>query len=135
MNKFTRMTGNKCLLDTSIIIHSFRKNNSVAERLDAIEEIFVPIEVIGELYFGAYRSMDVQKHVRQIQAFLSNCSILPADANTADVYGKIKAALMKQGRPIPENDLWIAALACQYSIPLLTTDHHFAEIEGVQLMQ
>lgn len=63
------MTGNKCLLDTSIIIHSFKSVNVIGERLDNIVEIYVPLIVVGELYYGAYKSGSVEKHIGRIEAF------------------------------------------------------------------
>jgi tRNA(fMet)-specific endonuclease VapC len=129
------MTGNKCLLDTSVIIHTFRKNNTIAEQLDKISEIFIPATVVGELYFGAYKSADPPRHIIQTQSFLLSCKILPTDSGTAEIYGKIKAALSKKGKPIPENDIWIAAIATQYDLPLFTSDNHFAEIEGLALFK
>lgn len=128
------MTGNKCLLDTSIVIHSFKSNNSVTDRLDTMEEIYVPVTVIGELYYGAYRSSNSQKHINQVQSFLVNCKILLPDPRTGEVYGQIKAVLMSKGKPLPENDIWIAAMALEYQLPLFTTDKHFTEIEGLSLI-
>lgn len=63
------MTGNKCLVDTSIIIHGFRRNNEVSEKLDAMEQIYVSVTVIGELYYGAYKSDNTAKHLKQMQSF------------------------------------------------------------------
>jgi len=128
------MTGNKCLLDTSIIVHTFRSNNEVSDKLDTLEEIYVSVTVIGELYYGAYKSDNVAKHLKQMQSFLNNCTILQTDITTADIYGNIKAALAKKGKPIPENDIWIGAAALQYNLPLYTTDAHFNEIDGISLL-
>jgi len=127
------MTGNKCLLDTSIIIHSFKKKNDVGEKLDSIEEIYVPVIVVGELHYGIYKSADPYRHLAQVKSFLSNCRILSADFDTADIYGNIKATLTKKGKPIPENDIWIAAFAQQYNLPLYTKDKHFSEILTIAL--
>ena len=129
------MTGNKCLLDTSVIIHAFKNDNAVTERLDTFGEIYVPVEVEGELCYGAYKSANPEKHMTQIQSFLLNCKILSPDRITADIYGSIKAGLMKKGKPIPENDIWIAALARQYDLDLFTTDKHFAEIDNIILLK
>lgn len=125
------MTGSKCLLDTSVIINAFRENNAVSAQLDAVGEIYVPLIVIGELFYGAYKSADPDKHITRMQHFLNNCISLHPDAMTADFYGTTKAALMKKGKPIPENDIWIAAMARQYNLPLFTTDKHFSEVEGI----
>ncbi len=127
------MTGSSCLLDTSVIIHAFRKDNTIAERLDRLEEVFVPVIVIGELYFGSYKSSDSEQNIRRINRFLQNCIPLAADSDTALYYGKIKAALHQKGKPIPENDIWIAATAQQYGLPLFTTDKHFIEVESIAL--
>ena len=127
------MTGSKCLLDTSVIIHTFRENNVVSAQLDAVTEVYVPLTVIGELFYGSYKSADPVKHIARMQYFLDNCIALHPDGMTADIYGSIKAALMKKGKPIPENDIWIAAMAQQYNLPLFTTDKHFAEVESIAL--
>jgi len=124
------MTGNKCLLDTSIVIHAF-KDNKIADQLDNFSEIFVSSIAVGELYYGAYRSSNPEKHLDQIKQFLQNCTMLNVDAITASLYGSIKAKLKDKGRPIPENDIWIAAISIQFSLPLFTTDKHFKEVDGI----
>ncbi len=54
------------------------------------------------------------------------------DAQTARRYGQVKDSLRQKGRPLPENDLWIAALAEQHSLVLVSRDAHFAEVEGLE---
>ena len=122
------------MLDTSVIIHAFKSKNNVAEKLDAIQDVYVSLTVVGELYYGAYKSADELKHIARIQSFLQNCKLLLPEIATAHSYGKVKAALMKKGKPIPENDIWIAAIAIQHDLPLYTTDTHFAEVEGLELV-
>ncbi len=101
------MTGNKSILDTSIVIHSFKSKNNVAEKLDLIEEIFIPVFVLGELMYGAHKSSSPAKHFIQINAFPQNCTLLAADTASAGFYGSIKALLEKKGKPLPENDIWL----------------------------
>lgn len=127
------MTGNSCILDTSIVIDLFRGNAIIASRLDSVENICVPSTVAGELFYGAYKSANLTKHLMQIRFFLNNSKLLITDNITAEVYGKIKVALMQKGKPIPENDIWIAALSMQHELPLFSTDNHFAEIDGLNL--
>lgn len=122
------------MLDTSIILHVFKQNKAIPARLDTFAEIFVSPFVIGELKYGAYLSGDIIRHNKQIDDFLVNCKIISVDADTATVYGRIRADLKKQGRPIPENDIWIAASATQLNLPLFTTDKHFERIEGLVLL-
>ena len=125
------MTGSKCLLDTSIIVSSFRNDHLIIAQLYTFSEIFIPSIAVGELYYGAYRSANIQKHLDQLHRFLTDYTVLTPDVFTADVYGNIKAALKNKGKPIPENDMWIAAIAIQFKLPLFTTDKHFKEIDSL----
>ncbi len=61
-------------------------------------------------------------------------TILDVGANTADYYGMIKAQLAEAGTPIPENDIWIAALAREYSLPVVTRDRHFSMVAALTVL-
>src|SRR6478672_10875159 len=107
------MTGSKCLLDTSVIIQAFRKDNTIVHRLDECAVVLVPVIVKGELLYGALKSSNPRRNIEQILLFLESCIIAVLDKQTAMHYGKIKAELQQKGKPIPENDIWIAAIAQQ----------------------
>ncbi|HWL95174.1 MAG TPA: PIN domain-containing protein [Phycisphaerae bacterium] len=64
---------------------------------------------------------------------MNESSILPCDHLTARHYGEIKTKLWNAGKPIPDNDIWIAALAMQYDVPISTRDRHFQYIEGLRV--
>jgi tRNA(fMet)-specific endonuclease VapC len=128
------MTGNKLLLDTNIIIELFKGDLQIPALLDKQENVYVPAIVLGELYLGAYRSANVQKKLLEIKNFLPRCIVLDTDNTTAENYGIIKTALLNKGKPIPENDIWIAATALQYQLPLYTNDGHFKEVEGISVV-
>ncbi|MES2809978.1 MAG: type II toxin-antitoxin system VapC family toxin [Bacteroidota bacterium] len=119
------MTGNKCFLDTSVIIHVFKDNKTIVKALKTFDEVYISSIAVGELYFGAYASTNLTKHLKQVHVFLADCTIVPLGLNTSVVYGKLKAELKKAGTPIPENDIWIAAMALENELPLFTTDNHF----------
>lgn len=124
--KLMKMAGSsECFLDTNVIIEVFRNNNSVDESLKKIQGLFISSIVVGELHYGAYASADPQRKLQQLSAFLANCTIISCDDTTAMFYGQLKFKLRKQGTPIPENDIWIAALAQQHDLPLYTFDNHF----------
>jgi tRNA(fMet)-specific endonuclease VapC len=127
------MIGNKLLLDTNIVIELFRGNAVVIAMLDKQEKVYLPTAALGELYLGAYRSANVPKKLQEIQSFLESCIVLYTDATTSDKYAIIKTALLNKGKPIPENDIWIAATALHYEIPLYTFDGHFEEVEEITL--
>jgi tRNA(fMet)-specific endonuclease VapC len=128
------MTGNSILLDTSIIIEFFKGDLSIKKYLADNSPVNIPFAVLGELYFGAYRSSNPEKHLKQINAFLKICNILAADNETANNYAAIKARLIEKGKPIPENDIWIAAVAKTHSLPLVTKDKHFKEIDDLNIV-
>lgn len=127
------MTGNNILLDTNIVIELFKGNPAITAFLETQQTVDIPFAVLGELYLGAYRSSNPKKHIKQIEAFLENCNVLIADNETANHYALIKTALLKKGKPIPENDIWIAAVSKQFDLKLHTQDKHFKEIDGLNL--
>ena len=127
------MTGNKFLLDTNIVSAWLKGESSIADKIDKAKEIHIPVIVIGELYYGALFSTQIERNTFDIKNITSRYSILAVDEETALLYGAIKAALRKKGKPIPENDIWIAAVARQYDLNLATRDKHFNEIEGLKI--
>lgn len=127
------MTGNKFLLDTNIIAAWFNGEISIANKIDKAKEVHIPVIVVGELYYGAAFSIQVEKNIKNIQNLTNRYDVLHLDIETTKCYGDIKAALRKRGKPIPENDIWIAAIAQRYQLTLVTRDKHFKEIETISL--
>ena len=123
----------RCLLDTNIIIALFAEEVSVKTRLTQAAEVFVSSVAIGELCFGARKSWRVQENLARIDEFAANNVVLGCDIETAQRYGEIKNALQRKGRPIPENDMWIAAIALQHDLVLITRDAHFKEVDGLKV--
>ena len=128
------MTPNSVLLDSSVVICHFRDANAVADKLAAYEDPYLPIPALAELSYGAYRSDRPQQHLSQITRFIAAASILTPDQDTSQHYGQIAAHLARKGTPIPQNDIWMAALAIQCRLPLATTDQHFQQVEGLTLL-
>lgn len=122
------------LLDTNIVIGLFNKDYKIIEVLRRIENVFIPAIVIGELLYGAYNSNRKEENVSKIKLFIENIPILYCDEDTADEYGKIKSKLKRKGKPIPENDIWIAAIASQYNLTLITNDYHFKEVDNISIL-
>ena len=123
----------KFLLDTNIVIALFAEDPSVQEHMERAEEIFVPCIVLGELYFGVRKSGRVQQNLRRINEFAFSSAVLACDLDTAREYGEIKGALQAKGRLIPENDIWIAAIAWQHDLTLVTRDEHFKEVKHLKV--
>ena len=131
-----QMNGNSVLLDTNIVISHFRGfNENIQRHLEAEGKIFIPLTVFGELMAGAYRSKNKEKSVDQIHIFLKIAALLIPDEITAIHYGEIYAEMADKGTPIPQNDLWIAALAREHQIPLVTRDQHFDRIRDMKILK
>lgn len=119
------------LLDTNIAIALINREHSVHARLSVSLSTFVPAVVIGELYFGAYKSQRVNENLQSLRDFADSTIVLSCDDATARFYGEIKNQLRLKGKPIPENDIWIAAIAIQHDLTLVSRDAHFQEIDGL----
>lgn len=132
-----KVSGSEYLLDTNIIVDFFKGDSNVIEQL-SVREIFVPSIVVGELYFGAYASSFVNnqaKRLSEIAYFVEKYTVLKISRDTSDHYGRIKAQLKAMGTPIPENDIWIAALAKEHNLEVVTRDQHFAQIPDLQILE
>jgi len=123
----------KHLLDTNIVIALFANDSAVKENLAKADEVFVSSIAVGELCFGARKSARVEENLKRIDVFIGDSVVLGCDTETARRYGEIKNALRVKGHPIPENDIWIAAIALQHDLTLTTRDAHFGEIEGLRI--
>jgi tRNA(fMet)-specific endonuclease VapC len=119
------------VLDTNVVISLLGNDPAVKGRLETSERVGIPAIVIGELYYGACRSGQVQANCEKIKQLTRESSVLDCDAGTALHYGEIKEKLRAKGHPIPENDIWIAATALRYGWTLVTRDSHFREVEGL----
>jgi tRNA(fMet)-specific endonuclease VapC len=121
------------LLDTNIVIAFFAGDNNVGSLFAAADRITIPSIVLGELYFGAEKSEQVQQNVTRAENFARQTGVLACDAGTARWYGIVTNRLKLKGRPIPDNDIWIAAVALQYDQVLVTRDAHFREVQDLKL--
>jgi len=119
------------LLDTNIIISLFADDSEVKRRLEKAEEVFVPSVAMGELYYGARKSAHLEFNLERLDEFVFRNEVLGCDVETAECYGLIKSQLWGKGSPIPENDIWIAAIAQQYELAMATRDAHFMEVAGL----
>ncbi|MBE9080209.1 PIN domain-containing protein [Romeria aff. gracilis LEGE 07310] len=86
---------------------------------------------------GSYRRTvlwrkKIRKRTARIEEFISDNRVVNCDTDTARQYGEVKNRLRAKGRPLPENDIWIAALALQYGTTLVTRDAHFQQVAGLR---
>jgi tRNA(fMet)-specific endonuclease VapC len=122
------------LLDTNIVIALFAREAAVLEQLSNAEATLIPSIAVGELYYGARKSARWEANLARLDALVSTVPILPCDTLTARRYGQIKDQLRRQGQPIPENDIWIAALALEHALTLVTRDAHLSQVMGLSVV-
>lgn len=122
----------RLLLDTNIVIDLIEGRESVRRLVQSSQEVFIPVIALGELYYGAFRSRRVGENLKKLEELAAERSIIFCNADTARHYGAIKGKLRTIGNPIPDNDVWIAAVALQHSLTIVTRDHHFQVIDGLQ---
>ncbi len=108
------------LVDTNVVVAYFRGEKALAPRFLEAATLYLPWVVLGELHYGASRSQRREAQIERIRDFLRTAVLLLPDQATAEHYGQLKAELAQVGKPIPDNDLWIAALARQHDLPLAT---------------
>ena len=121
------------ILDSNIVIEIFRNDAETIERVRQLKTIYIPVIVLGELYYGANKSNQTPKRTVEIEQLKRRVSLLDVTEKTAENYGEIKDKLRQKGKPIPENDIWIAAIAKESGLPILTRDKHFQAVEGIQI--
>jgi tRNA(fMet)-specific endonuclease VapC len=123
----------RILLDTSAYSALLRGDERVRDALRQADEIRVNPVVLGELLAGFLRGGKRQKNEAELRRFLASprVQVVGIDAQTAERYALVLASLRRRGKPIPSNDLWIAASAAQHGLRLLTLDAHFLEVEQI----
>ena len=123
------------LLDTNVIIEHLRRRTDLTAALNSVSTILVPWVVAGELYYGACRALRSREQHALIEEFLRSAVLIVPTRHTSEKYGRIKADLAANGRLIPDNDVWIAAIAIEYGLPLATRDAHFDAVRGLNLLR
>ncbi len=123
------------LLDSSVVIPHLRGQLDLAAQVAPSEPLFLPLTALGELYKGAFKSSQSEKNVLLIETFLQTVALLHPDTSTAVHYAQLSLELERKGTPIPENDVWIAALALECAMPLATRDAHFNHVTSLQLLR
>ena len=123
----------RILLDSNAYSHLKRGHHRIVEIVRGSEEILLPLVVIGELLYGFRNGSRAGRNTRELHAFLDNphVSIAAMSLTTADRYARIAAALRTKGRPIPSNDIWIAAHTMETGADLVSYDGHFDHIDGL----
>jgi predicted nucleic acid-binding protein len=120
------------ILDTNALSAWAQGDAGVETPLRSAERLVIPSVVLGEYYFGIRQSRHRLRYQDWLSRFLPLTEIATITSATADAYADIRLELKQRGSPIPPNDAWIAALARQHALPVLSNDGHFDAVDRIQ---
>ena len=123
----------RILLDSNAYSQLRQGHPRIAELVRASEQVILPFVVIGELFYGFRYGTRFEKNLGELREFLDHPRVttVTMSLTTADRYGRIATALRAKGRPIPTNDIWIAAHAMETGTDLVSSDQHFEFVDGL----
>ena len=120
------------ILDTNALSAIADGEEAAMESARQAASIAVPVIVLGEYRLGIAQSRHHSKYETWLRDWVSAVGVLDIEDETATFYAALALELKKHGTPIPTNDLWIAALCRQHSLPLLSRDRHFDLVAGLK---
>ncbi len=119
------------ILDTNGVSAFFDGLAEVVQRVAEEPRVLLPVIVIGEYCYGLLSSRERVEREARFKGFCRACRLLSVDEETAGHYAVVRHRLRLAGTPIPENDIWIAALCLQHGQKILSNDRHFDLVQGV----
>lgn len=120
------------ILDTNAVSALFAGEPEIAAVLEVSERHELPVIVLGEYRYGLLRSRYRETLETLLDRLVEESNVLGIDETTAAIYAEVREKLRERGTPIPENDVWISALAMQHGTEILSQDEHFDRVEGVE---
>lgn len=118
------------ILDTNALSAAADDDPALIPILARAEQIAIPVIVLGEYRHGIAQSRNRTIYESWLTGLLHDCMVLDINEPTTHCYAEITLELKRKGKPIPTNDIWIASLCRQHSLPLLSRDHHFDLVAG-----
>ena len=120
------------ILDTNALSAFVDGASGVRDALRGQARAAIPVIVLGEFRYGIAASRHRAAYEAWLDAQLAHFEVLAVTEGTAVAYARLRVALKRSGRPIPANDAWIAALALQHRLPVLSRDEHFDAVAGLE---
>ncbi|MBV9436332.1 MAG: type II toxin-antitoxin system VapC family toxin [Acidobacteria bacterium] len=123
------------ILDTNALSAAADAQTTIIDALANADQIELPVIVLGEYRYGIAQSRYHARYTRWLEGLIADCSVLDVNEKTSHYYAEINPELRQAGKPIPTNDLWIAALCRQHSLALLSRDLHFDLVKGIRRIE
>lgn len=117
-------------LDTNRLTDLFQGDAELADRLGECDEVWIPLIVLAEIKAGFYGGTQQHRNEILLHSLLAKptVGVLCPARETAEHYARVFVQLKRAGTPIPDNDLWIAALVLEHDLQLITRDLHFERV-------
>jgi tRNA(fMet)-specific endonuclease VapC len=123
------------ILDTNALSAAAQAHPGIMKVLAGVQQLALPVVVIREYRYGTAQSRHRARFRHWLDDLIADCTVLDVTEQTTHHYAAINVELRRAGKPIPTNDLWIAALCRQHGLPLLSQDRHFDVVSGVQRLE
>lgn len=120
------------ILDTNALSAFVDGESGVGEVLRRQARAAIPVIVLGEFRYGIAQSKHRSAYEAWLESWLPSFEVLPVTAETTLAYAALRGRLKRTGRPIPANDAWVAALALEHGLPVLSRDQHFDAVPGLE---
>jgi predicted nucleic acid-binding protein len=120
------------IVDTNALSAAADNDPGAVAVLAGAEQMVLPVIVLGEYRHGIAQSRNRVSYENWLAGLLHDCIVLDVQEPTTHYYAEISLELKRKGKPIPTNDIWIAALCRQHSLPLLSRDRHFDLVAGTK---
>ena len=123
----------RILLDSNAYSAFMRGSHEVRDLIVVAEEVLFSAVAVGEQLYGFRQGAHFERNLVELRSFLERpyVSFVPVGPVTADRYSRVMTALRAKGRPIPTNDVWIAAHAMETGADLVSADSHFEHVDGI----
>ena len=117
-------------LDTNRLTDLFQGDTALADQLGNCDEVWIPLVVLAEIKAGFYGGSQQDRNAILLRKLLAKptVDVLLPGRETAEQYARLFVQLKRAGSPVPDNDLWVASLALEHDLTLITRDRHFQRV-------
>lgn len=123
------------ILDTNALSAMADGEQGVLEQLARTSQVWIPVIVLGEFRYGIARSRYRRQYEQWLSDLLLIVQVIDVGEETTFYYARMRVELKESGSPLPANDVWIAALCRQYTLPILSRDRHFDVVDDLQRVE
>ena len=123
------------ILDTNALSAFADEDPGIEAPLSAAGFLAIPVITLGEYRYGIAQSRHREAYEAWLTGLLAECRVIEITEPTTKFYAGLQDELREADRPIPANDIWIAALCRQHQLPLLSKDHHFDFVRGIHRIE